>query len=197
MRYKQYCLLFTCWNSNLFAVVNETVSLVISRQLLTEVSNHLSTLSDEVSKKVSHFMIEKVQPRVVSFEEQVSSNSNTITPGREFHSCQGQHKTNAKQNLRIAFQIWNYIHVQCIFRPKLGLQFFLNNIIPCVQRMQSAIRYNRHVHVVVNPLMYSAFAIELSYLSKPKQKGPMKGFERWNNSLNKHTFIIGIYHSPM
>ncbi|XP_022087433.1 COP9 signalosome complex subunit 4-like [Acanthaster planci] len=55
------------------ALVNENVSLVISRQLLTEVSNHLGTLSDEVSKKVSHFMIEKVQPRVVSFEEQVAT----------------------------------------------------------------------------------------------------------------------------
>ncbi|XP_033644170.1 COP9 signalosome complex subunit 4-like [Asterias rubens] len=55
------------------ALVNETVSLVISRQLLTEVSNHLSTLTDEISKKVCHFMIEKVQPRVVSFEEQVAT----------------------------------------------------------------------------------------------------------------------------
>ena len=25
----------------------------------------------------------------------------------------------------------------------------------------------------------------------------MKGFERWNNSRNKHTFIIGVYHSPI
>ncbi|XP_038060108.1 COP9 signalosome complex subunit 4-like [Patiria miniata] len=55
------------------ALVYESVSLVISRQLLTEVSNQLGTLSDVLSKKVSHFMIEKVQPRVVSFEEQVAT----------------------------------------------------------------------------------------------------------------------------
>lgn len=28
-------------------------------------------LSDDVSKAVSHFMLDKVQPRVISFEEQV------------------------------------------------------------------------------------------------------------------------------
>ena len=57
--------------------------------------------------------------------------------------------------------------------------------------------------------MYSAFAIELSDLSKPFKFARLKGFERlencltkgtferWNNSLNKHTFIIGVYHSPI
>ncbi|KAH9378219.1 COP9 signalosome subunit 4 [Haemaphysalis longicornis] len=55
------------------AIVNENVSLVISRQLLTEVGNHLISLPDDVSKAVSHFTLDKVQPRVVSFEEQVAS----------------------------------------------------------------------------------------------------------------------------
>lgn len=55
------------------AIVNENVSLVISRQLLTEVGNHLTSLPDDVSKAVSHFTLDKVQPRVVSFEEQVAS----------------------------------------------------------------------------------------------------------------------------
>ncbi|XP_049515453.1 uncharacterized protein LOC119436646 [Dermacentor silvarum] len=55
------------------AIVNENVSLVISRQLLTDVGNHLSSLPDDVSKCVSHFTLDKVQPRVVSFEEQVDS----------------------------------------------------------------------------------------------------------------------------
>lgn len=56
-----------------FTVVNENVSLVISRQLLTEVSQHLPSLPTSVSKAVSHFTLEKVHPRVVSFEEQVAS----------------------------------------------------------------------------------------------------------------------------
>jgi len=52
-------------------VANENVSLVISRQILSEFCNHLSQLSDDVSKQVAHYTLEKVQPRVVSFEEQV------------------------------------------------------------------------------------------------------------------------------
>lgn len=52
-------------------VVNENVSLVISRQVLTDVGSHLTKLDDAVSKQVSHFTLEKVQPRVISFEEQV------------------------------------------------------------------------------------------------------------------------------
>ena len=57
-------------------IVNENVSLVISRQLLTEVSARLSQLKDDsVSKAVSHFTLDVVQPRVISFEDQVSINT--------------------------------------------------------------------------------------------------------------------------
>ncbi|XP_015126922.1 COP9 signalosome complex subunit 4 [Diachasma alloeum] len=55
------------------AIVNENVSLVISRQVLTDVSNRLLHLPDEISKAVSHYTLDKVQPRVISFEEQVAS----------------------------------------------------------------------------------------------------------------------------
>uniref|UniRef100_T1JPH2 COP9 signalosome complex subunit 4 n=1 Tax=Strigamia maritima TaxID=126957 RepID=T1JPH2_STRMM len=54
-------------------IVNENVSLVISRQVLTDVSTHLTKLNDNTSKIVSHFTLDKVQPRVISFEEQVAS----------------------------------------------------------------------------------------------------------------------------
>ncbi|KAF7997633.1 hypothetical protein HCN44_006204 [Aphidius gifuensis] len=54
------------------AIVNENVSLVISRQVLTDVSHKLQHLPDEISKAVSHYTLEKVQPRVISFEEQVA-----------------------------------------------------------------------------------------------------------------------------
>lgn len=54
------------------SVVNENVSLVISRQLLSDVSTHLALLSDDVSQEVSHFALDVIQPRVISFEEQVS-----------------------------------------------------------------------------------------------------------------------------
>ncbi|XP_026746345.1 COP9 signalosome complex subunit 4 isoform X1 [Trichoplusia ni] len=55
------------------AIVNENVSLVISRQLLTDVSTHLALLTDHVSQEVSHFALDVIQPRVISFEEQVAS----------------------------------------------------------------------------------------------------------------------------
>lgn len=55
------------------SIVNENVSLVISRQILTDVSNNLVTQPDEVAKPVSHYALDKVQPRVISFEEQVAS----------------------------------------------------------------------------------------------------------------------------
>lgn len=53
--------------------MNEHVSLVISRQILTDVSSQLIKLPDDISKLVSHFALDKVQPRVISFEEQVAS----------------------------------------------------------------------------------------------------------------------------
>lgn len=54
------------------AIVRETVSLVISRQLLTEVSTKLVSMPDDIAKTVAHFILDKVQPRVISFEEQVA-----------------------------------------------------------------------------------------------------------------------------
>ncbi|CAO1369526.1 unnamed protein product [Diamesa hyperborea] len=60
---------------NLFieAIVNDQVSLVISRQILTEICGHLSKMPDETSQIISNFTLDKVQPRVISFEEQVAT----------------------------------------------------------------------------------------------------------------------------
>ncbi|XP_047575683.1 COP9 signalosome complex subunit 4 isoform X3 [Lutra lutra] len=55
------------------AMVNENVSLVISRQLLTDFCTHLPNLPDSTAKDIYHFTLEKIQPRVISFEEQVAS----------------------------------------------------------------------------------------------------------------------------
>jgi len=55
------------------AIVNENVSLVISRPLLTEISQILGRLEDSVSKAVSHFTLEIIAPRVISFEDQVGA----------------------------------------------------------------------------------------------------------------------------
>ena len=53
-------------------MVNENVSLVVSRQILSELCAKLPSLPDGPSKDISMFTLERVQPRVISFEEQVS-----------------------------------------------------------------------------------------------------------------------------
>jgi len=55
------------------AIVNENVSLVISRQILTDISIRLTQMPDDVSKTIALYMLDKVQPRVISFEEQHAS----------------------------------------------------------------------------------------------------------------------------
>lgn len=53
------------------AVVHESVSLVVSRQLLTELCNHIPNMESSIAKEISHFILDKLQPRAISFEEQV------------------------------------------------------------------------------------------------------------------------------
>ena len=59
--------------TSFLVVVNENVSLVISRQLLTDFCTHLPNLPDSTAKAIYHFTLEKIQPRVISFEEQVGA----------------------------------------------------------------------------------------------------------------------------
>lgn len=58
---------------NFFQVVKDQVSLVISRQILTDICTHLTKLPDDASLIISNFTLERVQPRVISFEEQVAT----------------------------------------------------------------------------------------------------------------------------
>ncbi|CAH1258081.1 COPS4 [Branchiostoma lanceolatum] len=69
------------------ALVDENVSLVISRQILTEFCSHLTKLPDDVAKDVAHFTLDKVQPRVISFEEQVASVRQHLAQLYENESC--------------------------------------------------------------------------------------------------------------
>merc|ERR1711990_1000239 len=55
------------------SMVNENVSLVVSRQLFTDYGLRIQALEDSVAETVALFTLEKIQPRVISFEEQVSS----------------------------------------------------------------------------------------------------------------------------
>merc|ERR1712012_259750 len=53
------------------AVSQENVSVVVSRQLITDLCGHLKGMSSDIFKTVSHFTLEKLQSRAISFEEQV------------------------------------------------------------------------------------------------------------------------------
>ncbi|RDD47177.1 COP9 signalosome complex subunit 4 [Trichoplax sp. H2] len=52
-------------------VVDEHIDLVTSRQMLAELAEKLSSLPDESTKEICHFIISKVQPRALSFEDQL------------------------------------------------------------------------------------------------------------------------------
>lgn len=62
-----------CFNCFAFfsTVAHDSMSLMISRSLLTHFCNELSKLPDVISKRISDYTLEKLQPRVISFEEQV------------------------------------------------------------------------------------------------------------------------------
>jgi len=54
-------------------ITNESVSLVVSRQLLTELGENLTKFPISLSKRISHLSLDRLQPRAVSFEDQVAS----------------------------------------------------------------------------------------------------------------------------
>ena len=55
------------------AMMSENVSQMVSRQLLSEFCNCLSQLNNEACKEVALFALNRIKPRVISFEEQVAS----------------------------------------------------------------------------------------------------------------------------
>jgi len=52
------------------AMMNENVSQMVSRQLLTDFCTRLPQIDDTLCKEVSLFALDSLQPRVISFEEQ-------------------------------------------------------------------------------------------------------------------------------
>lgn len=53
------------------AVLSDDVPLVVSRQLLQSFAQELGRLEPETQKEIALFTLTQIQPRVVSFEEQV------------------------------------------------------------------------------------------------------------------------------
>ena len=70
------------------AMVNENVSLMIARQLLTDSCTYLPNLPDGTAKEIFFiFTLEKIQPRVISSEEQVASIRQHIATTYEKEGC--------------------------------------------------------------------------------------------------------------
>ena len=64
-------------------IIQEQVGVVISRQVLTDFCNSIDRIKDEeVKAEILKFSVEKIQPRVVSFEEQVRINDNIMDQKR-------------------------------------------------------------------------------------------------------------------
>lgn len=52
-------------------MVSDEVPLVVSRQLLQTFAQELGKLDPEAEKEIAQYALAQIQPRVVSFEEQV------------------------------------------------------------------------------------------------------------------------------
>ena len=55
----------------LFSALQENVSVVVSRQLVSDVATALKSLDPDTIKEVSYFTLNNLQTRAISFEEQV------------------------------------------------------------------------------------------------------------------------------
>jgi len=55
------------------ALINESVGLVISRQLFADLCALLTSVSTDEAKLIANYALEKIQPRAISFEDQVTS----------------------------------------------------------------------------------------------------------------------------
>lgn len=53
-------------------MLSDDVPLVVSRQLVHTFAQELGKLEPEFQKEIAHYTLNQIQPRVVSFEEQVS-----------------------------------------------------------------------------------------------------------------------------
>eukprot|EP00164_Ancoracysta_twista_P003596 GFYU01004816.1.p1 GENE.GFYU01004816.1~~GFYU01004816.1.p1 ORF type:complete len:409 (+),score=120.51 GFYU01004816.1:177-1403(+) len=68
-------------------MVSEQIPLVISRQIITHIAESMPKLSPELHKQVSVFALDKLQARLVSFEEQVTLLRESLAQVLEDEEC--------------------------------------------------------------------------------------------------------------
>ena len=54
-------------------VLQENVSVVVSRLVVSDIASSLSSFTPEVSKEIAHHTLTSLQSRAISFEEQVGT----------------------------------------------------------------------------------------------------------------------------
>lgn len=70
-------------------LINENVGLVVSRQIFSDLCSLLSSLSNDESKNIACYALEKIQPRNISFEDQVTSFRQLLA---EIYECEADYK---------------------------------------------------------------------------------------------------------
>ena len=91
-------------------------------------------------------------------------------------------------------ELWHLPYMYMYICSLYKLIFLLKSRLYAAIGLPLTVTYMYHENVnnkhkcLINPLMYSAFAIELSDLSKPFKFARLKGFERLENCLTKGTF---------
>lgn len=65
--------------------MSESVSLMVSRQMISEVAQKLIQLKNDVAKQVALHLLSVIQPRVISYEEQVRFTSLNLFLNKNIH----------------------------------------------------------------------------------------------------------------
>ena len=103
------------------AIVNENVSLVISRSLLSEVASSLQQIQDGIAKAVAHYTLDAVQPRVISFEDQVGAirqhlagkpTSSSVPPELPHHFLAPSSERNLHTHFGLELKIFSMLQTQ-------------------------------------------------------------------------------------
>ena len=96
-------------------LINESVGLVISRQLFSDLCLVLNGLDKSDAKWIANYALEKIQPRAISFEDQVTSYRQLLS---EIYENEGEWKKaanmlsgNCLNNFEF-YSIFSYINIK-------------------------------------------------------------------------------------
>lgn len=104
-------------------LINESVGLVISRQLFGDLCNSLSKLSKDEAKSIANYALEKIQPRAISFEDQVTCYRQFLS---EIYENEGEWKKAAVILSGIPLETSQKYFFKQLFTPSKHVVCFIN-----------------------------------------------------------------------